>query len=359
MKTIRIILFLIIMSFLIACHDNDGFHEHYDVVYVTENIFEPTTWYDHTVYIIVKYDFYVEDILTIEPGAIIKFHPDDGPYMMMSGFGKVLANGTSSNPIIFTSYHDDEHGGDNNENGSHTEPYSRDWGEINTNGTTGSSFRYCEFYYGGSVLFNATLTIYGGEARIEHCKFINNDGSFDHVGVLDASDAESGTIIRNNIFYNNQRPLSISSFVDIDDSNIFHNPENEEEDNQYNGIFVNMLYSITGSRQWLETEVAFVIDGYQRYIDAGGSLTLGNNVVIKFCRSGELWLEEGAGQLINHDGTGIYFTSYLDDSKKGDTNGDGGATSPSTGDWSGIYDNSLSIPYPYFFTWDNILYDSY
>ena len=359
MKTIRKILLLIIMFFPAACDDDDNGHDYYDVVYVLENITEPVTWYDQTVYIIMKYDFYVEDILTIEPGAIIKFHPADGPYMMMSGNGRVIANGTSSKPIIFTSYHDDDHGGDNNENGNHSDPYPRDWGEINTNGTTGSGFRYCEFYYGGAVLFNATLTIYGGEARVEYCKFINNDGSYDHKGVLDASDAESGTIIRNNVFYNNQRPLSISSFVDIDDSNVFHNPDNEDEGNQYNGIFVDMLYSITESRQWLETEVAFVIDGYQRYIDEGGSLTVGNNVVIKFCSTGELWLENGAGQLHNHDGAGVFFTSIKDDTKKGDTNGDGNATSPSIGDWSGIYDNSLSIPSPYFYNWGNILYDSY
>jgi hypothetical protein len=358
MKTYWKILLLLVIFFPVACHDDDE-HDHYNVVFITENITEATTWFDHTVYIIMKYDFYVEDILTIESGAIVKFHPDEGPYMMMSGNGKVIANGTSSKPIIFTSYHDDDHGGDNNENGNHSEPYPRDWGEINTNGTTGSSFRYCEFYYGGSVLFNATLTIYGGEARIENCKFINNDGSFDHKGVLDASDAESGTVIKNNLFYNNQRPLSISSFVDIDDSNVFHNPDNNEEANHYNGIFVDMLYSITEPRQWLETEVAFVIDGYQRYIDTGGSLTLGNNVVIKFCSTGELWLEEGAGQLHNHDGAGVYFTSYKDDSKKGDTNGDGSATSPAIGDWSGIYDNSLSIPSPYFYNWGNILFDSY
>ena len=49
-------------------------------------------------------------------------------------------------------------------------------------------------------------------------------------------------------------------------------------------------------------------------------------------------------------------SSYKDDSRKGDTNGDGGATTPGAGDWVGIYDNSLTISSPYCFGWGNILY---
>jgi hypothetical protein len=43
-----------------------------------------------------------------------------------------------------------------------------------------------------------------------------------------------------------------------------------------------------------------------------------------------------------------------------DTNGlNGSATAAAANDWVGIYDNSLTIPSPYYFTWSNILYDSY
>ena len=55
-------------------------------------------------------------------------------------------------------------------------------------------------------------------------------------------------------------------------------------------------------------------------------------------------------ELINYDGTGVYFTSYKDDTHKGDTNGDVSATSPSATEWLGVYNNVN------FYTWSNILY---
>ena len=82
-----------------------------------------------------------------------------------------------------------------------------------------------------------------------------------------------------------------------------------------------------------------------------------NNVVLKFTTGSFLILDDGVSALVNYNGAGVYFTSYKDDTKKGDTNGDGAATSPAVGGWGGIYDNSLSIPSPYFFNWSNILYD--
>jgi hypothetical protein len=65
--------------------------------------------------------------------------------------------------------------------------------------------------------------------------------------------------------------------------------------------------------------------------------------------------------LPNYDGTGVAFTSYKDDTRKGDTNGDGSATTPGANDWLGVYDNRSSghIPSPYYFGWANIYYDSY
>jgi hypothetical protein len=70
-------------------------------------------------------------------------------------------------------------------------------------------------------------------------------------------------------------------------------------------------------------------------------------------------LGDGTSSIVNYNGSGVFFTSYKDDTYKGDTNADGLASAPAANDWGGIYDNTLSIPNPYYFGWGNILYDSY
>ncbi|HDR67742.1 MAG TPA: hypothetical protein ENN61_01700 [Bacteroidaceae bacterium] len=144
--------------------------------------------------------------------------------------------------------------------------------------------------------------------------------------------------------------------MNIDDSQIFHDPDDPLVTNKYNGIFVETIDEINEANViWGETEVAFVIDDNDWWINTGASLRLQNNVVLKFKPGSALLLSEGPSTLINHDGAGVFFTSYKDDSKKGDTNGDGNATTPHQGDWYGIYDDNASV----MLAWPNILFSEY
>lgn len=341
---------------VLACAPDDG--EDWNVIWITEDVTTPTTWHAGNVYVIYTYDFYVEDTLVIEPGTIVKFHPADGPMLTLGGMGTIVADGTASSPIVFTSFKDDAHGGDTNEDGSATSPARKDWLQINTNGLNGSLFDYCEFFYGGGGTYTTTLALTAGSdnVTVTRCTFAHNDGSdaSGWYGALEANSGGAGVVIRNNVFYDNVRPLSVSDQFEVDNSNVFHNPANASQTNTCNGIFV-YTTTVSSALSWGETEVAFVIDDNDWWIDDIGSLTLADNVVLKFRPGSVLVLDEG-DELINYNGTGVAFTSYKDDSRKGDTNGDGGVTTPADNDWGGIYDNNIAVGD--YVSWANIYYDS-
>ena len=351
----RIVAFMLLAGLIvISCKkdDDNGSQPAGNLVFIDDDIAIPTTWYADSIYIIEDWDFWVSDALTIEPGTIIKFTPNT--HMTIDSYGTIIAQGSAEKSIIFTSFKDDANGGDNNGDGDATTPDRGDWFNVEVN-SNGNKFQYCQFYYGGGSSYLSALEIYDGKASVTNCIFAHNTGGKSgdfYYGALDATGAEQETIIRNNVFYDNTLPLSVLSTIDIDNSNEFHDPGDPAIINVMNGIFIYDLSNIDKATTWGETEVPFVINDNDLWIESPGSLTLAQNAIVKFTPDSYLVIGEGADLIFNNSN---YFTSFKDDSRGGDTNGDGNATTPSDSDWGGIYDDGSSV----YLGGSNILYDNY
>lgn len=313
-----------------------------NIIEVTQKITAPTTWTEGNVYVIKNW-IDVQAPLVIQPGVIVKFlNANCG----MEIYAKVTADATAAKPIVFTSYKDDTYCGDNNGDGTASTPSKGDWGRLTMRGDQhGSLFRYCKFLYGGgngggNVILANTGTGNIHDFTFDHCTFAhtygsnsNNSAAFNTGDMKDAS----VSVLTNNVFYDNAIPIYINSYYGLDASNSYHNPDNTSETNRYNGIFVYGGGMKGMSVVYGETEVPYVFNVSGNATLSVGSadfLKIEDNVILKF---GQASAAVDLGDYRNNANiaSSVIFTSYRDDTRGGDTNGDGSTSSPATGDWTG------------------------
>jgi hypothetical protein len=281
--------------------------------------------------------------------------------------GTLIVNGVAGHEVIFTSIKDDSYGGDINGDGNATSPQKGDWQDI-TFGISGNNhLNYCKILYAGSGTTDLEQGLNMGDGEnntIRNSVIAHTAGGRNQIhAALDMAWCPQSCVCQNNIFFDNGHPVTIGISTDFDNSNVFHNPDNPLQTNVCNGIFVDCVHAQDQAllMTWSATEVAFVFGGWSGNswsMDGGlgKKLVLGDNVVIKFARyttpGFSLLMPDGDIQLQNHDGSGVAFTAYTDDSFKGDTNGDG-PSSGTSGYWEGIYTAG-----PIWFTWSNIYFAS-
>ena len=156
--------------------------------------------------------------LTIEPGVVIKFY-DTASGMTVDG--TIKAVGTDADKIIFTSFLDDEYGGDANADGNSSSPAAGDWQTINFTGNSlDSEFQYVLVRYGGIGLKQWGSAV------------IVNQSSFS---------------LKNSVFENNlNRGLCLINSKATIDSNQFLN---QEKADMWSDFIPSAVYVVGGSGQ--------------------------------------------------------------------------------------------------------------
>jgi parallel beta-helix repeat protein len=256
-------------------------------------------------------------ILTIEPGAVIKFNEGTSIYFGYNGGASgttLIANGTSSKPITFTS--------------SLTVKAPGDWNYIGFyDGTSSaSSMQYCTVEYGGGYTNDlGAIYLEGTHINIDHCTVQNSK----YFGITLNSDSWFGSFTNNTLKDIGLYPIGIHG-------NYVHTIGTGNTITTTKGIRVYGDYFEQSSATWLNLGCPYILYG-DLYIQSatGAVLTLQPGVEIQI--SDGIYIGYGSGTFgtLVAEGTAQHRIKFTSTSPAG---------SKTAGDWGyiGFYEGSGS-----------------
>lgn len=279
------------------------------------------TWTAGNVYM-VQYGLTVPSgiTLTIDPGAIVKF--TSSGYMVINQGGTLVAQGSSSDRIVFTSARDDSYGGDSNGDGL-------------SNGSV-ANYDNAITSYGGSISMSYSDILHSSSTLIVSCYGNTTpnsvsvaDSNFtDHMSV--SSCPSSIASFKRNQFASEQSYLAAVSVESGSPAGIeLSGPDaNTFAGNDYSRQLYLYNATIGSGESWtIDNSTNAIPYIHQLYVEGG--LTLNAGVVAKITNRNYYAIEVESGGEIHSQGSllsPVQLTSYRDDTLGGDTDGSGSST---------------------------------
>ncbi len=265
--------------------------------------------------------------LTLLPGATVKGASSKTELRLR---GRIVAKGTPEAPVVFTSAADDSVGGDTNGDGNASSPAPGEWMGITLEGFLGGgggTIESAEIRYAGGLAWQrygrpAGLTTEVSDLVLRDVRILDGGGD----GILLALGAWP-TIERTEI----RGCRGDAIFATEPDSTRATLSRNRAAGNGLDAFAIGG--TLSHGAVW-RRDLPYVLE---RSLEVAPEafLTIEPGVVVKAVSGASIRVQGGIAAR-GEAGSPIVFTSFLDDSVAGDTNGDRSATSPAPGDWGGI-----------------------